>query len=80
MLSTSRWSLLDSYGSAQRDCGGELVDPEKVERMAAEYTAARNFKSAAAVAAFYAEDGEIIINRGIPWTGRLRVQDMAAGY
>jgi uncharacterized protein (TIGR02246 family) len=48
--------------------------------MAADYTAAWNSKSAQAVASFYAEDGEIIINKGDPWRGRSRVQDMAAGF
>jgi uncharacterized protein (TIGR02246 family) len=57
-----------------------MIDPSEVERMAADYTAAWNSKSAAAVASFYAQDGEIIINNGDPWTGRSRVQDMAAGF
>lgn len=51
-----------------------------VARMAEEYTAAWNSGSADAVAAFYAPDGEIVINRGDPWTGRSRVADMAAGF
>ena len=57
-----------------------MIDPQEVERIAADYTAAWNSKEAQAVASFYAEDGEIIINRGEPWTGRSRVQDMAAGF
>lgn len=57
-----------------------MINPKDVQRIAAEYTAAWNSKSAAAVASFYAEDGEIIINRGEPWTGRSRVQDMASGF
>ena len=32
------------------------------------------------VASFYTEDGEIIINRGDPWTGRSRVAEMASGF
>jgi len=56
------------------------MDVERIEGMAADYTAAWNSKSAEAVASFYAEDGEIIINRGEPWTGRSRVRDMAAGF
>jgi len=47
-----------------------MVDLKAVSRMAADYTAAWNSKSAKAVAAFYAEDGEIIINKGDPWSGR----------
>jgi len=56
------------------------MDVKRIEGMAADYTAAWNSKSAEAVASFYAEDGEIIINRGEPWTGRSRVRDMAAGF
>ena len=37
-------------------------------------------KSADSVASFYAPEGEIVINRGEPWTGRSRVRDMAAGF
>jgi len=44
------------------------------------YTAAWNSGSAEAVAAFYAEDGGIVINRGEPWLGRDRVTAMAAGF
>lgn len=57
-----------------------MIDAQAVADMAIDYTAAWNSKSAAAVASFYAEDGEIIINNGDPWTGRSRVQDMAAGF
>jgi len=57
-----------------------MIDPTEVKKVAADYTAAWNSKSAEAVASFYAEDGEIIINRGEPWTGRSRVQDMASGF
>ncbi len=53
---------------------------EAVAKMAEEYTAAWNSKSAARVASFYAEDGEIVINRGDPWSGRARVEEMAAGF
>ena len=57
-----------------------MIDPEDVAAMAASYTTAWNSKSPEAVASFYAPDGEIIINRGDPWTGRTRVRDMAAGF
>ena len=57
-----------------------MIDPEAVASMAANYTAAWNSKSAEAVASFYAEDGQIIINAGEPWISRSRVQDMAAGF
>lgn len=57
-----------------------MIDPKHVARMAVDYTAAWNSGSANAVASFLAEDGEIVINRGDPWSGRCRVQDMAAGF
>ena len=57
-----------------------MIDPKDVERMAADYTAAWNSRSAEAVASFYAPEGEIVINHGDPWTGRSRVQEMAAGF
>ena len=53
---------------------------EDLKRIATAYTAAWNSKSAEAVASFYAEDGEIVINRGEPWSGRARVQAMAEGF
>jgi len=56
------------------------LDPRAVARLADEYTAAWNSKSPAAVASFFAEDGEIVINRGEPWKGQARVADMAAGF
>lgn len=43
-------------------------------------TAAWNSGSAEAVAAFFAEDGSIVINRGTPWVGRAGVAAMAAGF
>lgn len=52
----------------------------KIAQIAQDYTKAWNSKSAEAVASFYAEDGEIVINRGEPWSGRARVRDMAAGF
>lgn len=57
-----------------------MTHAQAVAKIAADYTAAWNSKSAAAVASFYAEDGGIIINNGDPWQGRSRVQDMAAGF
>ncbi len=52
----------------------------EIAQIAQDYTKAWNSKSAEAVASFYAEDGEIVINRGEPWSGRARVRDMAAGF
>jgi uncharacterized protein (TIGR02246 family) len=56
------------------------IDPAAVAEMAEAYTAAWNSKDPQAVAAHYAEDGEIVINRGEPWTGRARIAEMAAGF
>ena len=53
---------------------------ESMKRVADAYTAAWNSGSAEAVAAFYAEDGRIVINRGTPWEGRDGVARMAAGF
>ena len=52
----------------------------EIARIAQDYTKAWNSKSAEAVSSFFAEDGEIVINRGDPWSGRARVRDMAAGF
>ena len=52
----------------------------EIAAFAKSYTAAWNSGSASAVASFYAEDGEIIINRGNPWTGRAGIAAMAAGF
>ncbi len=56
------------------------IDHDKARHMAQAYTDAWNSGSAAAVAEFYAPDGQIVINRGEPWAGRARVADMAAGF
>ena len=56
------------------------IDPKLVLKMANEYTAAWNSGSAEAVASFYAEDGQIIINRGEPWKGRASIAEMASGF
>lgn len=56
------------------------LSAQTIAEMAKNYTAAWNSLSATAVASFYAEDGEIIINNGDPWSGRARVADMAAGF
>jgi len=53
---------------------------EHIATLAEGYTAAWNTGSASAVASFYAENGEIIINRGDPWAGRDGVAEMASGF
>lgn len=56
------------------------ISEGSISKMAEQYTAAWNSKSPDAVASFYAKEGEIIINRGDPWTGRSRVAEMASGF
>ena len=56
------------------------LDRGAIRKIADAYTAAWNSGSADAVSAFYAEDGNIVINRGAPWEGRSGVAQMAAGF
>ncbi len=56
------------------------LDPKSVARLARDYTAAWNSRSPDNVASHFAENGEIVINRGEPWRGRSRVAEMAAGF
>lgn len=55
-------------------------EPKSIAKLARDYTAAWNSRSADNVASHFAEDGEIVINRGEPWRGRSRVAEMAAGF
>jgi uncharacterized protein (TIGR02246 family) len=48
--------------------------------LASVYTAAWNSGSPTAIAACYAQDGQIVINNGEPWEGRDRVAAMAEGF
>lgn len=57
-----------------------IISEGSISKIAEQYTAAWNSKSPDAVASFYAKEGEIIINRGDPWTGRSRVAEMASGF
>jgi uncharacterized protein (TIGR02246 family) len=54
--------------------------PMTSQTLADAYTAAWNTGSPEAVAAFFAEDGQIEINAGAPWPGRKGVAAMAAGF
>jgi uncharacterized protein (TIGR02246 family) len=56
------------------------ITHEAARAVAAAYTSAWNSGSPEAVASFYAQDGQIVINRGAPWAGRSGVADMAAGF
>ncbi|MGD9904210.1 MAG: ester cyclase [Vicinamibacterales bacterium] len=57
-----------------------MTTDDRVRAMAAAYTAAWNSGDADAVAAFYAPEGQIVINRGQPWVGHRGVAAMAAGF
>ena len=53
---------------------------EDIEKLAIAYTAAWNTGSPQRVAEFFLADGEIVINRGLPWRGHSGVAEMAAGF
>jgi uncharacterized protein (TIGR02246 family) len=55
-------------------------DPKAIDKLAEAYTAAWNTGSPQRVAGHFAEDGEIVINRGTPWRGRSGIAEMAAGF
>ena len=57
-----------------------LLDRKSIENLTAGYTAAWNTGSPQNVAAYFAENGEIVINRGAPWRGRAGIAEMAAGF
>ena len=57
-----------------------MFDLARLEKKAGDYTAAWNSRSPIAVAAHYAADSQMIINRGEPWVGRKGIADMAAGF
>lgn len=56
------------------------IEPTAVAAMAQAYTQAWNSGSPQAVAAHYAPEGRIVINRGNPWEGRAGIEAMAAGF
>ena len=56
------------------------VSEAAARQLAVDYTAAWNTRRPEAVAAFFAETGEIVINRGPLWEGRAGVAAMAAGF
>jgi len=56
------------------------INRNAISAIAEKYTEAWNSKSPDAVASFYAEDGQITINRGDRWKGRAGIAEMAAGF
>lgn len=55
-------------------------DADDLARVAQGYTDAWNAHAPEAVASFYAEDGQITINRGEPWRRRAGLAEMATGF
>ena len=53
---------------------------DNISNIAGIYEAAWNSGDPLKVAACYAENGGIVINRGAPWQGRAKVAEMAAGF
>ena len=66
--------------AANRKDQSMSLDRKSIESLAAGYTAAWNTGSAQNVAEYFAENGEIVINRGAPWRGRGGIAEMAAGF
>jgi uncharacterized protein (TIGR02246 family) len=56
------------------------VSEAEARQLAVDYTAAWNTGRPEAVAAFFADTGGIVINRGPLWAGRAGVAAMAAGF
>ena len=53
---------------------------DNISKIAGDYEAAWNSGDPVKVAACYAKNGGIAINRGTPWQGRAKVAEMAAGF
>jgi uncharacterized protein (TIGR02246 family) len=56
------------------------LNSEKLKEIAENYAAAWSSKSPEAVASYYADDGQISINRGDTSKGRGAIVEMAAGF
>ncbi|MCV2866890.1 nuclear transport factor 2 family protein [Albidovulum sediminicola] len=53
---------------------------EDIRKFAVSYEDAWNSGDPERVAACYAPEGSIVINRGTPWQGRAKIAEMAAGF
>lgn len=56
------------------------LDPNRIRQMAENYKNAWCTGDPKQVASFYAEDGFIIINGGLPWAGRAGLAAMSGGF
>ena len=61
------------------DPGGMTADPRRLAGFAAQYTAAWNSRDPAAVGAFFAPDGALVVN-GAPAQGRDEITAVAEGF
>jgi uncharacterized protein (TIGR02246 family) len=66
--------------ATNKDQNAMSFSRKDIANLAAAYTAAWNTGSPQKVAGFFAEDGEIAINRGEPWRGRTGIAEMASGF
>ena len=57
-----------------------MIAPKDMAEIAANYAAAWSSGNPEAVASFFAEDGQISINKGEVLSGRAAITDMAAGF
>ncbi len=57
-----------------------MPDAAATRAFAERYESAWNSGEPAEVAACYAENGSIVINRGAAWQGRARIAEMASGF
>ena len=74
-------ACLGSFAAAAHKEGHAMsFDRKAIESLAAAYTSAWNSGSPQRVAGHFAENGEIVINRGTPWRGRSGIAEMAAGF
>lgn len=53
---------------------------EDIRKFATSYEDAWNSGDPERVAACYAPEGSIVINRGTPWQGRAKIAELAAGF
>lgn len=56
------------------------INPESLQEFAARYTAAWCSQNAASVAAFFALDGSLTINNGVPAIGRAAITEAAQSF
>ena len=66
--------------ATNEDHSAMSFSPKDIENLADAYTAAWNTGSPQKVARFFADDGEIVINRSEPWRGRSGIAEMASGF